>query len=52
MCGLSGSVDIALEEPRRNSVGVLKLGRMLRVERANVLDSIVVDGYLERQLCR
>jgi hypothetical protein len=41
MCGLSGSVDTGLEA-RRRSVGALKAGRMQRVERANVLESIVV----------
>lgn len=41
MCGFSGSVEMDLE-PRRKSVGVRKLGRILRVERANVFASIVL----------
>lgn len=41
MCGLSGSVEMGLDAPRRKSVGVRKPGRMLRVERAKVVDSIV-----------
>lgn len=40
MCGLSGSVEIFLE-PRKNSVGAPKPGRMLRAARANVLVSIL-----------
>jgi hypothetical protein len=41
MCGFEGSVDVHLE-PRRNSVGARALGRMQRIERTNVLDSIVL----------
>jgi hypothetical protein len=41
MCGFEGSVDTRLK-PRRNSVGARALWRMQRVERANVLDSIVL----------
>jgi hypothetical protein len=40
MCGLDGRVETFLA-PRRKSVGDLKPGRMLRDDRANVLDSIV-----------
>jgi hypothetical protein len=47
MCGLSGRVETVLE-PRKKSVGALKPGRMLRVERANVLDSIVVKLQLNQ----
>jgi hypothetical protein len=41
MCGFSGSVETFLA-PRRKSVGVRTPGRMLRVERANVLESIML----------
>jgi hypothetical protein len=41
MCELSGNVETFLEA-RRYKVGALKPGRMQRVERANVLDSIAI----------
>jgi hypothetical protein len=41
MCGLSDSVETGLDAPRRKSVGVRKPGRMERVERTNVVESIV-----------
>lgn len=41
MCGWSGSVETGLEA-RRRSVGALKAGRMQRVERKTVFDSIVM----------
>jgi hypothetical protein len=41
MCELSGNVETFLEA-RRYKVGALKPGRMQRVERANVLESMLV----------
>jgi hypothetical protein len=41
MCGFSGRVDTVLA-PTRVSARGLELSRMQRVERANVVDNIVV----------
>jgi hypothetical protein len=51
MCGLSDSVETGLDAPRRKSVGARKPGRMQRVERTNVVESIVkLSGRWQTEL--